>query len=58
MSGELRLLNRQRARPVDLRRLRAIVRNLLREQLQLENFDLTIHLVNSVTMARLNETHL
>jgi probable rRNA maturation factor len=58
MSGELCLRNHQRTRPVDLRLLRRIVNHLLSELLAVENFDLTIHFVNTTKMSRLNKTHL
>jgi probable rRNA maturation factor len=56
MSGDLRLLNRQRTRPIDLRLLRKIVHHLLAGKLQLADFDLTIQFVNATKMARLNKT--
>ena len=56
MSGDLRLLNRQRTRPLDLRLLRKIVHHLLAERLQLQDFDLTVQFVNATKMARLNES--
>ena len=52
----LALFNRQRTRPVDLRLLRQIVRHLLDERLRLEDFDITLHLVNAEEMTRLNKT--
>jgi probable rRNA maturation factor len=58
MSGELCLRNHQRTRPVDLRLLRRIVNHLLARLLSVENFDLTIHLVNAAEMTRVNETYL
>src|ERR1700722_2003397 len=58
MSGELCLRNHQRTRPVDLRLLRRIVNHLLSSLLSVENFDLTIHLVNAAKITRLNETYL
>lgn len=56
MSGELRLHNRQRTKPINLRLLRWITRHLLQELLMLEEFDVTIHLVSAAKMTRLNET--
>lgn len=58
MSGELCLRNRQRTRQVNMRLLRWIIHHLLRESLALEDFDLTIQLVNARTMAQLNNEHL
>jgi probable rRNA maturation factor len=58
MSGELRLFNRQRVRPVNQRQLRQMIGLLLKDLLHLEEFDLAVHLVNSREMARLNETWL
>jgi probable rRNA maturation factor len=54
MSGDLRLLNRQRAKPVNTRLLREIIEHLLADK----SFDLTVHLVGPVEMARLNQKHL
>jgi rRNA maturation RNase YbeY len=47
------LRNRQRTRPLDLRLFRQILRHHLAE-ICAHDFDLTIHLVNAVEMARLN----
>ncbi len=58
MSGELFLRNRQRTRSVDLRQLRRMLRDLLSRLLELENFDLAVHIVNAQEMTRLNETYL
>ena len=58
MSGYLRLINRQRTRPVDLRQFREIVEFVLSEQLQLSEFDLTIQFVGDAAMARLNQKFL
>jgi len=58
MSGELRLISRQRRNLVDLRRLRAMILYLLRDLLDSTDFDLTVHLLNSLHMARLNHLHL
>jgi len=54
MSGDLRVLNRQRTRSVDTRLLREILLHSLGET----DFDLTIQLVDPAEMARLNEKHL
>lgn len=58
MSGELRLFNRQRIRPINQRHLRRMISLLLTDLLHLDEFDLAVHLVNSSEMARLNETWL
>ncbi len=58
MNGTLVLRSRQRARAVDLRSLRRIVRALLRDLLQEEHFNLGICLVSAPEMTRLNETYL
>ena len=54
MSGDLRLLNRQRARPVNTRLLREIIGHLWADKA----FDLTVHLVGPAEMSRLNQKHL
>ena len=51
------LRNRQRDKPVDLPRLRRIIRALLR-QLNVQEFDLAVHLVGEAEMTRINETRL
>lgn len=58
MSGELRLISRQRPRTVDLNRLRAMIRYLLRDLLDSADFDLTVHLLNALHIARLNQLYL
>jgi probable rRNA maturation factor len=58
MSGELYFRNRQRTRSVNQRWLRWMIRDLLTELVQLENFDLTVHLVGEREMTRINETYL
>lgn len=58
MSGDVRVFNRQRARAVDTRLLRRMVQSLLEEIMGLEDFDLTLHLVNARAMAELNQMHL
>ena len=55
MSGELRLISRQRPGPVDLRGLRAMILYLLRDLLDLTDFDLTVHILNALHMTRLNQ---
>jgi probable rRNA maturation factor len=56
MSWELCVSNRQRARPVDLRLLKRLIRDLLANLLLVETCDLAVHLVNAREMTRLNET--
>ena len=58
MSGELRLFNRQRLRPINQRHLRQMIGLLLTDLLHLDEFDLAVHLVNASEMARLNQTWL
>lgn len=58
MSGDLRLLNRQRARDLDLRLLRQIIGALLADLLKQPHYDLTVHLVSAPAMARVNQAHL
>ena len=58
MSGALSIRNRQRAIPVDVRRLRRITLVLLRDLLAKEAFELGICLVHPPEMTRLNETFL
>lgn len=56
MSQDLSLRNRQRTRAVELRQLRAILQELLSRILELENYDLAVHLISAREMTRLNET--
>jgi probable rRNA maturation factor len=58
MSGELRLFNRQRLRPINQRHLRQMIGLLLTDLLHFGEFDLAVHLVNASEMARLNQTWL
>ena len=58
MKRTLSLINRQRVRSVDLRRLRRIVQAILREVWPAGSFDLVIYLVAGPEMTRLNETFL
>jgi probable rRNA maturation factor len=58
VSAALTLRNRQRARAVDLRRLRAVATWLLADLLGLESFDLGIYLVSASEIAGLNEMYL
>jgi probable rRNA maturation factor len=57
-SGILTLRNRQRAHPLDTRRLRPVFRALLNDLLRREAFDLGICFVGTPEMTRLNETFL
>ncbi len=56
MNGALRLFNRQRTRSINARLLHKIICHFLRELLRLEDYDLTVTLVNAARMTRLNET--
>lgn len=56
MSGDLRLLNRQRTRSVDLRLFRRVLQDMLIELPG--EYDLTVQLVSSHAMTQLNEKHL
>jgi probable rRNA maturation factor len=56
--NSLTLINRQRTRPLNLRKLRAIARHLLQNELSLSAYDLAVHLVAAPEMIRLNETYL
>jgi probable rRNA maturation factor len=58
MRGDLCLRNRQRARNIDARRLRAMIRHLLEKSIGADNYDLAAHLVGALEMTRLNETRL
>ncbi len=58
MSGRLAILNRQIAAPVEVRLLRRLVRILLNDLLEQNEFALGICLIDSREMARLNETFL
>lgn len=58
MSRTLALRNRQRARAVDLRCLRRVVKSLLCNLLQINRFDLGIYIVAAPEMTRLNGTFL
>ena len=58
MKLALAIRNRQRARKVDLRLLRRIVKTLLAESLQIENAELGIHLIAAPEMTRINQTYL
>jgi probable rRNA maturation factor len=54
----LQFHNRQRARRIDLRFLRRVVRALLERHFQQEHFRLCFHLVTAAEMARVNEQFL
>jgi probable rRNA maturation factor len=58
VNGNLHIVHRRRAAPVDLDCLRRFIRCLLRDALHEEDFDLGICLVGAKEMARLNETFL
>jgi probable rRNA maturation factor len=55
---ELYLKNRQRAQRVDLRLLRKIITFLLRQEINVNEYILGVHLVNDKEITLLNETHL
>ena len=54
----LTIRNRQRAQRVDLKLLRDITNAVLCEELRVDSYDVTVQLVASPEMARLNETFL
>jgi len=54
----LRLFNRQKSRELSLPLLRRIARNLLEEAFACQNYELGVHLIDTVEMTRLNETFL
>ncbi len=58
LTPTLAIRNRQRARKVDLRLLRRIVKTLLSESLQIETAELCIHLVAATEMAHVNKAFL
>ena len=58
MSLDLTIQNRQRTRAIDLRQLRRICAELLREHLRIEKVELGITLVAAAEMTRLNEAFL
>lgn len=58
MSRTLAFRNRQRVRRIDTALLRGITLHVLRQQLQIEDFELAIHLVAAPEMARVNRTFL
>jgi rRNA maturation RNase YbeY len=58
VSGSLFVRNRQRRRKLNVRHLRRIIRSLLVDDLDCDNFELGVHLVGEEAMARLNEEYL
>ena len=58
MSGTFLLKNRQRAKRLNPRQLRQICLTLLRDELALEDFEISVFLVGEPAMAKLNEEHL
>jgi probable rRNA maturation factor len=58
LNGSLVISNRQRTLPVDVHRFRQLIRELLELLPGLDNFDLTLYLVDARRMARVNETFL
>lgn len=58
MSGTLVLSNRQRARRLDTKFLRDIIRTLLTEELARNDFEVGISIVGEEAMTRLNESFL
>jgi probable rRNA maturation factor len=58
LKGRLFIENRQRTLRIDARYLRRLTDKLIRELLQIENFDLGIYLVNAARMAEMNKTFL
>ena len=57
-SRTLTLRNRQRARPIDLRRLRQIAKALLEDFLKQRAYNLGVYMVAAPEMTSLNETFL
>lgn len=58
MSGSLLIKNRQRIVPLNARLLRGVTEALLKDLLELDNFDLAICIIRAPEMARLNEVFL
>ena len=54
----LTLRNRQRARPIEMRRVRAVLKTLLEEALEIPDYDLGVYLVADAEMTRVNEGYL
>ena len=55
---EVQLRNHQRARRINIRALREITKALLDDELELDTYEVAIHLVNARKMAGLNEQFL
>ncbi len=58
MSASLFIKNQQRAYPLNVRYLRLMTRELLRELLEIGDFDLGIYIVRAPRMAEINQTYL
>lgn len=58
MSASLFIKNQQRTHPINVRYLRWMTAELLRELLWIEDFDLAIYLVRAARMAEINQTYL
>lgn len=58
MSNELQFRNRQKTRAVDMKLLRTVTRALLVEDLELESYQLGVHLVEPEEMAQVNWDYL
>lgn len=58
MSGVLHIRNRQRRWRIDTRRLKALLAEVLADELGVASFEIGIHLVGAAEMARVNETFL
>ncbi len=56
--SDLRVLNRQKTRLIDLQLLKQIAREILKEFLDREQYELGIHLVDAREMAAMNEKYL
>lgn len=58
MSASLFIKNQQRTYPINIRCLRFMTRELLRDHLWIEDFDLGIYIVRAPRMAKVNQTYL
>jgi probable rRNA maturation factor len=56
--SDLRVVNRQKTRPIDLQLLKQIARATLKEFLDREQYELGVHLVGAREMAAINEKYL
>lgn len=56
--SSLLVRNQQRTYPINVRYLRWMTRELLRELLWIEDYDLGIYVVSASKMAKINQTHL